>query len=903
MGCGGSKEENLPLVSLCKERKEFIRAASNHRYALAAAHVTYFRSLKEVGDALFRFVDEELVVASSSSSSPSSVSPVLTLPSDEGKTRNRKKKSVKLRSISDKKKSPPSSLLSHSMSNENSSHNNVGVDVGEEEFDDSHLQLSSSNSEVSSGHVEIDQYKPNWENASPPMPGITYSPPVMEYINSYGDYYSQYNPYDSYNPSNSYTYYMRKSSTRIPTVIYEEPKPGPIYSYSTYQNYPSYENRGHFGFMMNSIPPDEDGSNRQQREPKPPPTPPSPKVSAWDYFNPFETLSNDIYQEYYSQTRYGDKSNASSPDSEEVREREGIPDLEEETESELIKERYVEDKKVREDVDRQYKIKKKSENKNVKFAEGKGDNFSGGTSKEVPLQHLEPGQSVEVSEEKNSNPDRDASVSNSTEEVHEKQRGVSFEVDGASFCDIGSSKFSGLSTLSAHGTRDLREVARQIKDEFDAAADYGNEVSVLLEAGKLQYRPRSTFFRALFYRFLSSDALSMSSSHPPSALSAPSSSGAAKGDTAHFGDYENGSTPCSLSSTLEKLYEWEKKLYKEVKAEERLRVIYEKKFKKLKSLEEQGAETSKIESNHNSMRKLLTKIDVSIRAVDSISSRIHKLRDEELQPQLRQLIYGLRRMWKSMLKCHQKQFQAILESKTRSLKANTGFRRDSSLCATLKLEMELLKWCRCFNEWIDKQRFYAKSINSWLFRCLLHEQEETPDGIPPFSPGRVGAPPVFVMCHDWNQSMERILESGVKTAMNNFATSLHQLWERQDEEQRQRVKAEYMLKDFEKQIQTLRMEGSRTRQRPQNEHDDALSDKDSHKMVPSENGVSRFDDLKVDLDSMRQRIREERAGHKEAVKLVHDALSRSIQAGLIPIFEALESFTSEASKAFEDVRV
>lgn len=41
-----------------------------------------------------------------------------------------------------------------------------------------------------------------------------------------------------------------------------------------------------------------------------------------------------------------------------------------------------------------------------------------------------------------------------------------------------------------------------------------------------------------------------------------------------------------------------------------------------------------------SIRRLLTKLDVSIKAIDAISSRIQKLRDEELQPQVAELIHG-----------------------------------------------------------------------------------------------------------------------------------------------------------------------------------------------------------------------------------------------------------------------
>lgn len=53
-----------------------------------------------------------------------------------------------------------------------------------------------------------------------------------------------------------------------------------------------------------------------------------------------------------------------------------------------------------------------------------------------------------------------------------------------------------------------------------------------------------------------------------------------------------------------------------------------------------GAESSKIDAAQASIRKLLTKINVCIRAVDAISGRIHKLRDEELQPLLTELIHG-----------------------------------------------------------------------------------------------------------------------------------------------------------------------------------------------------------------------------------------------------------------------
>ncbi|KAL3840022.1 hypothetical protein ACJIZ3_024613 [Penstemon smallii] len=252
-------------------------------------------------------------------------------------------------------------------------------------------------------------------------------------------------------------------------------------------------------------------------------------------------------------------------------------------------------------------------------------------------------------------------------------------------------------------------------------------------------------------------------------------------------------------------------------------------------------------------------------------------------------------MWKAMLKCHQKQFQAIMESKMRKLKANTA---DSSSRAIAELERELRAWSESFNDWITFQKSYVESMNGWLRQCLQYQPEETPDGPVPYSPGRLGAPPIFVIFNDWHQAMEAISEARVANAMNNFATSLRQLWEKQDEEGRQRLKAEYLSRDLEKQLKTNRVDKGKL-----DHEQDTMSDKTGLSVVQSDSGISPLDDLKVDLDSMRQRLAEERIKHKDAMKLVHDAASSSLQGGLVPIFKALENFTSEALKAHEHVRL
>ncbi|KAL4284638.1 hypothetical protein GQ457_16G005930 [Hibiscus cannabinus] len=80
----------------------------------------------------------------------------------------------------------------------------------------------------------------------------------------------------------------------------------------------------------------------------------------------------------------------------------------------------------------------------------------------------------------------------------------------------------------------------------------------------------------------------------------------------------------SHQSTLDELYAWEKK-------------------------------TLRLDKTRAALRDLHTQIKVSIHSVEAISKRIQTLRDEELQPQLLELVRGLTRMWKVMAECHQAQ--------------------------------------------------------------------------------------------------------------------------------------------------------------------------------------------------------------------------------------------------------
>jgi hypothetical protein len=75
-------------------------------------------------------------------------------------------------------------------------------------------------------------------------------------------------------------------------------------------------------------------------------------------------------------------------------------------------------------------------------------------------------------------------------------------------------------------------------------------------------------------------------------------------------------------------------------AEEKMRLLLAKNSKRLKHLDQRGAEAQKIDATRNLLRKLSTKIKIAVRVIAKVSRKINKVRDEELGPQVNTLIQG-----------------------------------------------------------------------------------------------------------------------------------------------------------------------------------------------------------------------------------------------------------------------
>ena len=69
------------------------------------------------------------------------------------------------------------------------------------------------------------------------------------------------------------------------------------------------------------------------------------------------------------------------------------------------------------------------------------------------------------------------------------------------------------------------------------------------------------------------------------------------------------------------------------------RKIYERKCARLRNQDVQGDELA-MDKTRAAVKDLYARILVAIRSAESISKRIEKLRDEELQPQIMELLRG-----------------------------------------------------------------------------------------------------------------------------------------------------------------------------------------------------------------------------------------------------------------------
>ncbi|PIN08172.1 hypothetical protein CDL12_19259 [Handroanthus impetiginosus] len=507
--------------------------------------------------------------------------------------------------------------------------------------------------------------------------------------------------------------------------------------------------------------------------------PPSPQTSQWDFFwNPFSSLD---YYGYPTRTSLDQSMMDDENDGlRQVREEEGIPELEEETEYEEIDDRTSkkeENGKVESNFDRDEVVVEDVDDSDESDCDCETDEDHE-TEKHISELPSQEGENLEVAKAQN------------VGQISKKETAVA---DSES-----KEETPGFTVYVNRRPTSMAEVIKDLEDQFNAACNAAGEMSSILEARRAQYSSSSNDLTAM--KMLNPVALFRSASSRSS-----SSRFLVSASTSREESYESSSSDlseesCMFSgshqSTLDRLYAWEKKLYQEVRAGERVRIAYEKKCAQLRNQDVKGEDPSFVQKTTAAMRDLHTQIKVSIHSVEAISKRIETLRDEELGPQLLELVQGLARMWKVMAECHQIQKCTLDEAKI--LLAGTPSKLSRTKKYTImspsephrlarsaaNLETELRNWRACFESWIVSQRSYMHALTGWLLRCSRSDPDSSKL---PFSPRQsLGTPLIFNICIQWSKFLDAIREAPVLDGMDFFAAGVGSLYAQQLKEDSRR---------------------------------------------------------------------------------------------------------------------
>lgn len=476
MGCTTSKLDDLPAVALCRERCAFLDEAIHQRYVLADTHVAYVHSLKQVGHSLHNFItNQDYTGHVGGGGSPSS--PKFNLPS-------LKKGGGDSGGIKIQDTTSSSAVKGHHAHSNSSGHIQFHSDPDEDDSG-SGSSFSGHSSPVHDHH----RYRlhDNHNDILAPVPGPGFGFADINYGNfgNFGNFHQMMSmdreTPGGYNSQNTHMHMNYMKSQAKPSIVYEQ-KPVQNYhvgessaSSSSYYPYsypyqdptsslgpgpgpgpaPAYAYGGgvgaggYYGYPPpygSPTPPPQAGPGASSSEPaRTPPSP--PRASPWDFLNPFESYEKD-YPQY----------NTPSRDSKELREEEGIPDLEdEEFQHEVVK-------KVHGDG---------------KFMDGGGGgggvSGGGGAVDDEEDGHIGGGSSDDAEASLyQTRPSKDGEESY---EVHVVEKKV-----------VDEDRNEERSNAARPRSRDAVDAAREIEVQFERASDSGSEIAKMLEVGRFPYQ-------------------------------------------------------------------------------------------------------------------------------------------------------------------------------------------------------------------------------------------------------------------------------------------------------------------------------------------------------------------------------------------------------------------------------
>ncbi|KAK9070866.1 hypothetical protein SSX86_009434 [Deinandra increscens subsp. villosa] len=446
--------------------------------------------------------------------------------------------------------------------------------------------------------------------------------------------------------------------------------------------------------------------------------------------------------------------------------------------------------------------------------------------------------------------------------------------------------------------RELLETLKDIEDYFIRIYHSGKGVSKMLESNRIHLQSGLEEIKENSTKLIQAITSRSTSYRSTTCKSLVASNSKTASTWTEFNndlfDDGGGMNSGSHSLTLGRLYAWEKKLYEEVKAGDNTRKLYERKCSQLRNQDVKGDEGGTIDKTRAAVKDLYSRILVAIRSAESISERIDKLRDEELQPQIVELLHGMMNMWKVMLESHEIQNKIMSEVKLFTCPTYGKFSNNTHRLATLQLEAEFQNWRARFREYLTAQKQYVGALYSWLSKFIVPEVEfysKSRNTSQPFQ--TMNGPPLLMICQDWFNFMDKLPDKSVYVAMRSFSKDLHSLWIQQGKEQEQKRKVDSLSKELDRKILAFQKTENRV-----------FETKIPTLELCELEGDQRADYLKERkdyLDEFRAKVELERGKHQSCMQETQRITLNGLQTGFCRVFEASIEFSKESVKMYSDL--
>ncbi|CAA6668088.1 unnamed protein product [Spirodela intermedia] len=320
----------------------------------------------------------------------------------------------------------------------------------------------------------------------------------------------------------------------------------------------------------------------------------------------------------------------------------------------------------------------------------------------------------------------------------------------------------------------------------------------------------------------------------------------------------NARQPGRHSTTLDRLFAEEQKLYKEVKEEETRKLEFGKKVALLRKQEARGQDWTITARTRLSMEELQTEIVSLQESIGRTCSSISKLRDEELHPQLVELCSGFMEMWRTMYQCHQVQNHIAQQMNHLHGLSAAEPTTESHIQAASQLETEVDTWHSSLHGLLRAQREYAHTLNHFQWS--------------------VGPSRIFRLCEEWQLALDRLPEKVPAEAIKSFISIVQSISSQLAEEHRHQKRSSRLEKRLMRELDSWMMMVMLVVAQP-----------------PPESA------RRAKMAARRRRAEEEKTKYLSSVSQSRAMMINNLQTSLPNVFQALMGFASVCVPAFEGI--